>query len=440
MKFQILILSFLFLSCQSAQEKQTTESETPELQMAELADLYFTKLTELDNFNGVVLLKKKNEVILSKAYNMSSDSASTLFVTKNSQFDLRSIAKLFAKLSIIELEAEGKLSRENTLNKYLPDFPSAKKITVKQLMTNTSGLPRTFEESDRPLVELDPEEVLELASKSNLEFEPGAKELYSNVGFQLVYYIIGRATGSSFETYINQQFFEPLHMIHSGSNFLTGKERKNQYAFGHYLNDSEELTCECQFPDDDMQMGNLFSSTTDLDKLLSHLDKLRYVDLIRKGSISHAGGTRGKRAYVERNYDDDYSIIFLTNYDAIPFEKIVADAQRILIGDTVALPKTISRKATHIPADTLKRYQGSYDLIDAGHITLTVKFENDSLYVYQNEKNNGVIYPESKSVFFGDKNSEESIEFIKNDDGKYDMLIDFQGVQWKGIKLKDKSE
>ncbi|MDX1463501.1 MAG: serine hydrolase domain-containing protein [Marinirhabdus sp.] len=437
MKFQIILLAFLFLGCNTTQEKQIAQSENPEAHMAELADVYFSKLTGLEDFNGVVLLKKNDEIILNKAYTMSSDTTSTLFITKNSQFDLRSLAKLFAKISIIDLEAEGKLLREDTLSKYLPDFPNAKTITIEQLMSNTSGLPRTFEESDRPYIELGREDVLELAATSKLEFEPGTEERYSNVGFQLIYYTIGEATGTSFESYINQHCFEPLGMRNTGSHFFTGKDRKTQYAFGHYRSNDKTIVCECVLPSDDMQMGNLFSTAHDMNKFMSQLDKQTYADLIHDGSISHAGGTRGKRAYVERNFDDDYSIIFLANYDDIPFEKIVADMQRIVKGDSIVLPKAVLRKSTEIPSEVLKQYEGTYDLIDAGHIILTIKFENDSLYVYQKGKNNGVIYPESERVFFGDKTSEESIEFIKNDNGQFDMLIDFQGVQWKGTRLQN---
>ena len=54
----------------------------------------------------------------------------------------------------------------------------------------------------------------------------------------------------------------------------------------------------------------------------------------------------------------------------------------------------------------------------------------------QKGKNNGVLYPEDKNTFFSDKTSSESIQFQKNENDEYYMLIDFQGVQWKGIKVK----
>lgn len=427
---QTLFIAFGF-TVVFGQEKPKTSLTSS----ANTADAYFTKLTDLGNFNGVVLLKKGEVIILKKAYNLQADTTSALYVTEKSQFDLRSIAKLFAKLSVIQLEQEGKLSRQDKLSQYLPDFPNADKISINHLMTNTSGLPRSFEESAKPFIVLNPDEVIELASKSELEFNPGEQELYSNVGFQLMYYIIGKVSNSSFEEYINQQFFETLGMMNSGSNFYKGKDRKQSYAYSHFEK-SDSIICECKFPSEDMKMGNLFSTVEDLNNLLSSLDENTYRDLIYDGIIAHAGGTRGKRAYVERHFYKDYTLVFLSNYDQIPFEQIIKDARLILEGKDVIMPEAVNRKSIKLSAETLKQYEGTYDLVDAGHIVLSIKFKNDSLYVYQKSKNNGVILPESNTVFFSDPTKKESIEFVENDKGTFDILIDFQGVQWKGERVK----
>jgi CubicO group peptidase (beta-lactamase class C family) len=420
---------FIIFSVMLAFGQNKTESTSNDYENT--ANTYLTKLTALEQFNGTVLLKKDDEIVLKKVFNMSSDETTSLYVSKNSQFDLRSIAKLFAKLSVIQLEKAGRLSRSDKLSKFLPDFPNADQIIIQHLMTNTSGLPRSFEDASKPYIELSPEEVVTLASKSKLEFEPGEKELYSNIGFQLLYYIIGKATDSSFEEYINKQFFKPLGMLNSGSHFYDGKERKHHYAYGHFEKNND-IVCECSYPEDEMKMGNLFSTVEDLNKLLSHIDPNVYQDLIHEHTIMHAGGTRGKRAYIERNFQEDYTLIFLANYDGIPFEQLVQDLQAILKGQPVIMPEAVNRKGIQLQPEILKQYVGSYDLVDAGHIVLDIRFENDSLYLYQKGKNNGVIVPESQTVFFSEPTKKESIEFVENDKGTFDMLIDFQGVQWKG--------
>ncbi|MHA7055970.1 hypothetical protein ACWGOQ_0002035 [Aquimarina sp. M1] len=61
------------------------------------------------------------------------------------------------------------------------------------------------------------------------------------------------------------------------------------------------------------------------------------------------------------------------------------------------------RTSTYVSPFELEKYVGKYDFVDAGHLILTLKLERDSLRVYQNRENNGVLYPESERVFFGDK-------------------------------------
>ena len=399
-----------------------------------VANEYMTKLTELEQFNGVVLLKKKDQIILKKAYNMRDEKNSKLYVYDDSQFDIRSISKLFAKVSVVDLEQKGLLNKNDLIEKYLPDFPNGNQITIEHLMNNKSGLPRELSNVENTL-ELMPEQVIQLASKESLEFEPGADQRYSNVGFQLLYYIIGQVTEGSFADYLKNTYFKPLQMIGTADNFDSKLTDWSKYAYGHYWND-DKLQCVESFPNDDMKMGNFHSTVEDFAIFLSMVDEEKYSSLRTDGAILHAGGTRGKRAYVVRNFDADYTLIFLANYDGIPFEKLVKDLQSILKGEKVIIPKEVNRTSVEVSEDILKYYEGTYDFVDAGHIVVTLKLEEGMLNVYQKGKNQGILYPESESIFFADETSEESFEFKKNDSGTYDAYMDFQGVRWKGIRIK----
>ncbi|MEJ2585721.1 MAG: serine hydrolase, partial [Robiginitalea sp.] len=147
-----------------------------------LLDTYLEKLTSLNQFNGAVLLKKDGKVLLRKAYNMASDTSGTFYVTTESQFDLRSVAKLFAKVAVRQLEKGGRLAPEDSLGTYVPGFPHGSEITVQHLMEHSSGLPRELNDSIQNTLALSPEEVVALAARESLEFRPGTREQYSNVG------------------------------------------------------------------------------------------------------------------------------------------------------------------------------------------------------------------------------------------------------------------
>ena len=444
MKVAYILLAFLILAFGDPVNrhedrplaKPVTGIEEPSDSIGLLADQYLSKLTKLKSFNGTVLLKKEGKIVLRKAYNLPLDSPSSLRVTETSQYDLRSVAKLFAKVSLIDLAHENSLGLDDPLNEFIPDFPNGNEITIKHLLDHSSGLPRELSEGQMKPIDMSAEDVVQLAGLESLEFEPGSQSQYSNVGFQLLYYIIGQQQGSTFTDFLKENYFEPFRMDHTGSNFIGGSNLKPNYAYGHFLKD-DRIVCECEFPDDEMQMGNLYSTVDDLDIFLSSLDDSKYEELRSDNSISHAGGTRGKRAYVERNFDEDYTIIFLANYDEIPFEKLVSDLQAVLLGNEVTMPKEINRSSIAVSPSVLKEYVGTYDVVDAGHLILSIRFENDNLYLYQKDKNNGVLYPETDTVFFGDPTSEESIEFVRDSLGEFYMLLDFQGVRWKGTKISD---
>lgn len=433
MRFLYFIITICFcISCGQVQTKKDDVFIRND-SIAYKADLYLNKLTNLKKFNGVVLLKKGNEVLLERTYNLISDSLSSLYVTRSSQFDLRSVAKLFAKISLVKLVEEGKINLNDKLHKYIPDFPKGDIITINHLAKNTSGLPREF--SVENTLKLNPDEIVQLASKEELEFEPGAEERYSNVGFQLLYYIIGKQGGKGYSSFLKSKFFNPLGMVKTGGNFDQDLTHLTNYAYGHYLNENKEIICDSIFLQDEVKMGNLHSTVSDLSLFLQSLDSLTYKTIVHKGKISHAGGTRGKRAYIERDFVDDFTIIFLANYDAIPFQKLVADLQKILKEEPVKFPEKIERTSIKLDVSILEKYVGEYDFVDAGHLRLKIKIENDSLSVYQNGRKAGVLYPETESVFFAEFDSDESFEFVKNEMGEFFMLMDFKGARWKGIKV-----
>jgi CubicO group peptidase (beta-lactamase class C family) len=431
----LCLVGLLILSCTSHSAKEAKVSFQKD-SLFSVADEYLNKLTALKQFNGVVLLKKEGEIVLHRSYNMSKETDAKLYVNKESQFDIRSIAKLFAKVSVIELEQAGRLNRTDLVQKFLPNFPNGEVITIEHLMRNQSGLPRELSNVENSLV-LSPEEVIALAAKESLEFAPGSEERYSNVGFQLLYYILGKASGGTFSKYLDQTVFQPLQMTGSGDNFDENFTDWTHYAYGHFLDEDNQLQSVDGFPKDDMQMGNFHSTAEDLSKFLDVLHADKYASLRHENTISHAGGTQGKRGYVERNFKEDYSIVFLANYDVIPFQKLVEDLQKILKGEPVAMPKEVNRTAIEVSEDILQRYQGTYDFVDAGHLIMTLKLEEGILYVYQKGINNGPIYPETETIFFGDQTSEESMEFVKNDSGTYDVLMDFKGVRWKGVRIQN---
>lgn len=415
-------------------------------------DAYMRALTEMGQFNGVLYVSMGDSLILHKAYNTGAYTAEAwtgrdgnatkshdthhLTVEEHSQFDLRSVSKLLAKTALYEMEAEGKIDLNGPLSQYLQGFPFGDDVTIKQLMDHSSGLPRELTDLPDDALSLSPDEVIALIKKESLEFEPGTEFRYSNPGYQLLYYLIGKIAGKPYPQVLRERYFERLKMQGTGSHFLDPESRLSDYAYGHYLSNDRLKVVE-SLEREDMQLGHLFSTAEDMARFISYLAQSPVGELLEsEGAITHAGGSRGKRAWVYSDAEKHVTIVFLANIDMIPFEKLTSDLVRMMNGEEVAIPQPVSRVAAGVDPGVLETYTGTYDFVDAGHLILEFSMENDSLVAWQKGQRAGALIPENDSVFFWDPKSAESVMFKTDSTGVLKAYMDFQGVRWEGSKIQ----
>jgi len=138
----------------------------------------------------------------------------------NSIFQIMSMTKPITCAAVMTLADEGRLSINDPVEKYLPEFKGQKlksggtpahPITIRDLMTHTSGVPATSSKGfDRHFHTL--AEVVADAAQQPLEFEPGSKWSYSNNGIATLGRILETLTGSSYEDAMAERIFKPLGM------------------------------------------------------------------------------------------------------------------------------------------------------------------------------------------------------------------------------------
>jgi len=134
----------------------------------------------------------------------------------DTRFHLGSIGKMFTAAAILRLADEGKLTLDDPLSKYVPEYahPEAAKITLRQLLTHSAGIG----EWDGRQVKSDltgAEAAATMTAKA--EFEPGAHFSYSNAGYVLLQAVIEKVTGEHYAKAIERLVFKPAGMAHSGS-------------------------------------------------------------------------------------------------------------------------------------------------------------------------------------------------------------------------------
>lgn len=140
-----------------------------------------------------------------------ADHAQKIPVTKDHYFLLASVSKLVGSAMTMKLVEEGKLSLDQSLAELLPDFPNivqAGKITLRHLLTHTSGLLDYAIKIDTVYIETGNapsyQDYMNFFAENELLFEPGSRYAYSNSGFKLMEFIIERATGRKFAEEIDR--------------------------------------------------------------------------------------------------------------------------------------------------------------------------------------------------------------------------------------------
>lgn len=171
-------------------------------------------------FSGVVMASRKGTTLLAKACGLAR-RADNLPNTLDTRFNLASMGKLFTAVAIAQLEEQGKLSFDDPILKYLPEYkgqPGWDKVRIKHLLSHTAGF-GTYWGPDFDAKRADIRAVKDyfpLFLGKPLAFEPGTRWAYSNVGFILLGAILEKASGEDYFTYLQKHIFDPAGMKDTG--------------------------------------------------------------------------------------------------------------------------------------------------------------------------------------------------------------------------------
>lgn len=190
-----------------------------------------------DETGCAALVAKDGQVIYSKAFGMANLELNVPMQT-DMVFRIGSITKQFTAVAILQLMEQGKLSLQDEITKFIPDYPTqAYTITVEHLLTHTSGIKSYTNVPDyikNVRTDMKPEELINTFKNLPMEFAPGTKWNYNNSGYFLLGYIIEKVTGKSYADYIQENFFTPLGMNSTcyGSDTKIIKNRAYGYQNG----------------------------------------------------------------------------------------------------------------------------------------------------------------------------------------------------------------
>lgn len=400
-----------------------------------LLDDYAQAEYKIKDFNGTVLVMQNGKLIYKKAFGMA-DREWNVPNTLNTKFRIGSVTKQFTAACILQLEEQGKLSVEDKLNKYIPDYPKGDSITVHMLLNHTSGitnytnLPEFWPKAALPL---STDSMIALFKNKPLDFSPGAKWNYSNSGFFLLGVIVEKASGKNFSEYLLENVIKKAGLKNTAVDRLDsvlafrakGYSKNEQGVWQHamYISMEGPYSAGAMYSTVDDLYGwakaltnNKIISEASLKKMTTpYLNNYGYgigIDSLKTHRrISHSGGIPGFVSYLAFFPEDDIAVVAISNNDANAGKLGIALSSIMF---NVPVQKPYLPKEVKIDPSIMDNYLGKY--IASGPIELIKK--DGKLYRHRDGSPDIELKPESKIRFFYADESDRFIEFEIDKKGK----------------------
>lgn len=214
------LMAFVFVLSPAALAA-STGAHDPQTRLEAAVDAFAEAILAERAAPGVsVGIARAGEPLLIRGYglaNLEHDVA----VTGDTVFRIGSVTKQFTAAIILLLAEEGRLSLDDTLDTYFPDFTRGDEVTIRHLLQHTSGIAnytslQGFMSGSAPL-EHDAERMVAYIASANplYDFDPGTRWSYSNSGYMFLDYIAGQVAGQPLADQLRARIFEPLGMDHT---------------------------------------------------------------------------------------------------------------------------------------------------------------------------------------------------------------------------------
>jgi CubicO group peptidase (beta-lactamase class C family) len=311
-------------------------------------------------FNGSVLVAENGKVIYRKAFGYANKETKQLLKPEFC-FDLASVSKQFTAMGIMILKERSKLSYDDKITKYFPEFPAyGKDITVRNLLNNTSGMPlyQSFTTKDN----LTNAEILKIIEEREaLDANIGERYVYNNAGYVMLGLIIEKVSKMSLAEFLKENIFQPLKMKNSLVGDTPKIDLKNRvlgysvigalddYEVGHTGSTSMFSNVDDLFLWDQALYTEKLVSKKTIEEAFSpvilndgSLSNYGFGWFLtpEKKSVNHSGSDFGYRTFIRRDLDKKNTYIWLTNAgNAITKDVMNVAIENILASKPYEIPR-----------------------------------------------------------------------------------------------------
>ncbi|WP_423149354.1 serine hydrolase [Rubrolithibacter danxiaensis] len=406
------------------------------------ADELLTAYTTQHKFSGDVLIAEKGEIVFRKAYGYA-DIENKKPNTLETEFRAGSLTKMFTSTVILQLVEQSKIALTDPVSKYIPDFTNGDKITIKNLLSHTSGIKGSISPGATNLKEL-----ISGFKSEPLAFTPGERFEYNNFNYMLLSYIAQKVTGVEYTKLLKDRIFNKIGMTHSGLDF---EQRKSENKAIGYLTNPETTLWEKAQSQNDVALatgaGALYTTVGDLYKWSEAISKhtllkestyqlaftpvqadygLGWIVSNKLGhpKIGHTGSIEGFIADFIKFPKEDITIIYLSNFRDLDGKQLEDNLTALVFNQPYKIP--VQKKEISLSKEILERYAGTYQLNE--NVKMVVTVENGKLWVLAPGGDKVELTAEAINKFYL-KGPETEIKFMEEDGKIKSMFIDMQGGQ-----------
>ncbi|HEX8174950.1 MAG TPA: serine hydrolase domain-containing protein [Pyrinomonadaceae bacterium] len=369
MKIKISFALLLVLALCSASYAQA-------LDKAKL-DQFFDRLAEKNKAMGSLTIARDGQVLYARAIGYSQiNGAVKKPSTATTRYRVGSITKMFTAAMLFQLVEEGKLKLTDTLDKFFPQIPNAKKITIAHILAHRSGIHSFTSDTDYPSWEMKPktkDELLAIIAKGTPDFEPGEKMGYSNAGYIVLGYIVEKLAGKPYQDALKERITSKIGL--KDTYFGTGNtelNRNESFSYKYAGDWKQESETHLSIP---AGAGALISTPADLTKFIQALFDLKLVSqeslnqmmqnkmgmftfpLNGKTFYGHGGGIDGFNALLVYLPEEKLAVAYTSNGMVYPANSILRGVFDIYWNKPFQIP---TFESIAVSPEVLDKYVGVY--------------------------------------------------------------------------------
>ena len=383
-------------------------------------DAFIRPFLDAKQFSGVILATENGKIIYEKPFGLANADFK-IANTRDTRIGIASITKLMTAVIRIRLTEEKKISPDDTVAKYIPDFPNGDKITIDMLANHRAGIPHRVMPPEQEALPHSSADMITWIKQAKPLFEPGARRVYSSAGYTLLARVMEIASGKTYSQLLNEYVFGPAAMRDSLD--FDSESIMDRRAQDYFLDQSGPVNAALKDYSFLVGAGSVFATAADLNRFGEAVVNGRYGEGVKTRlvgdaeTITGSGSTNGHRAFLEVEKNKKYGYVVLANLSCGAYDIIQRGVRSIMRGEAVDAPQVVQPKILSVPEKDLVQFLGKYRSADGNDIDMILR--NGHLYATDIK-----LFPVAPDCFFEYKFFGTAC--FARENGK------IKEIQWKG--------